>query len=463
MTTAEHLVIGSGAGGALTATLLAEAGRDVLILEEGPNIEAGRYEAFSLDQMVNQYRDGGVTAALGRPPVAYVEGRCVGGGTEVNAGLYHLAGEPTLSRWRESHGVADLTEEALAPYARANEAALSVQLLPGPAPRASALLAEGGAALGWPAFEVPRWCRYEDGRTVRQTMTRTYLPRAEAAGARLAADTRVEKLVLRAGRARGAHTRAGLVTAEHVWVCAGAIGSPALLQRSGLRHPGAGHLRLHPTVKLAARFPESVGAAADVAVHQVKPEGSSVSFGGSASRPGQVALALADDWAANRMHAEDWERMAVYYAAIRPQGRGRVRAVPGLRDPLVSFGLARADMRLLGKGLADLARLVFAAGAQDVFPVIRGGGRFARGADVEGRLPAMVTRGATSVMTVHLFSTLPLGEDSQRCPVDSFGVVRGVEALRVNDASLLPDAPGMNPQGTIMAIAARNVGAFLAR
>ena len=33
--------------------------------------------------------------------------------------------------------------------------------------------------------------------------------------------------------------------------------------------------------------------------------------------------------------------------------------------------------------------------------------------------------------------------------------------LRVNDASLLPDAPGVNPQAAIMAIAARNADQFL--
>jgi choline dehydrogenase-like flavoprotein len=39
--------------------------------------------------------------------------------------------------------------------------------------------------------------------------------------------------------------------------------------------------------------------------------------------------------------------------------------------------------------------------------------------------------------------------------------VHGFENLRVNDASLLPWAPGINPQGTLMAIAHRNVEAFL--
>ena len=448
---AEHVVIGSGAGGALTAALLAEAGRDVLVLEEGPWIEPDDVELFSLDQMARQYRHGGLSAALGRPPVAYVEGRCAGGSTEVNAGLYHLAGAETLERW----AVPELTAEALAPHAAEVERSLSIQTLPGDAPRASRVLADGAAALGWPALEVPRWYRYDGGRPVKQSMMRTYLPRARAAGARVVSGTRAERLVVRGGRAAGVRTAGGgLVTAGHVWACAGAIGTAALLQRSGLRSGVGATFSCHPTVKLAARFDEALDAAADVPVHQVKPFGTEISFGGSASRPGQVALALADDWERNRAVAEDWERMAVYYAAIRPEGHGRVVALPGVPDPLVTFALTRGDMGRLGEGLEQLARLVLAAGARAVYPSLRGGGerRSAEG------LRDAVTRAATTVMTVHLFSTVPLGGAA----ADPYGRVREVRGLRVNDASLLPDAPGINPQGTVMAIAGRNVAEFLA-
>ena len=66
-----------------------------------------------------------------------------------------------------------------------------------------------------------------------------------------------------------------------------------------------------------------------------------------------------------------------------------------------------------------------------------------------------------NLMTVHLFSSLPMGED-ERCPVDSFGRLKGFTNVIVNDASILPDAPGVNPQGTIMALAARNTERFLA-
>ena len=68
---AEVLVVGSGAGGATTAAVLAEAGFDVLVLEEGPDVRQGDVVPFSLEQMDRQYRAGGVTAAIGFPSIAY--------------------------------------------------------------------------------------------------------------------------------------------------------------------------------------------------------------------------------------------------------------------------------------------------------------------------------------------------------------------------------------------------------
>ena len=470
----QHLVVGSGAGGALTAARLAEAGRDVLLVEEGPDVSQDSVEPFSLEQMGRQYRHAGVSAALGRPSVAYAEGRCVGGGTEINSGLYHLAGDELLAEWRRGWQVADLERATLAEHAREPELALGVGPLPADrVSPASAVLEQGAGALGWSAVEVPRWYRYEGPKRtpVKQSMSKTYIPRAVAAGARLVADLRVEQLVVRHGRVTGARAtdaqrRPLALSADHVWLCAGAIGSPALLQRSGLE-PAAGRtLSMHPTVKLVARFDHALDAARDVPVHQVKEFAPDLSFGGSASRRGYVALALAltGGWAANRaLLEEDPDGLAVYYAAIRPRrASGRVRAIRGLRDPLVTFRLARADLALLASGLRRLAHLVLAAGARSVHPSLpgAGGGAVTDAAGV-ARLPATLARD-TKLMTVHLCSSIPMGENRERCAADSYGRIRRVAGLRVNDASLLPSAPGINPQGTIMALAARNCAQFLA-
>ena len=63
-------------------------------------------------------------------------------------------------------------------------------------------------------------------------------------------------------------------------------------------------------------------SADDVPVHQVKEFAPDLSFGGSASGPGLVALALSDSWDRFGPAIEDWRRLAVYYAAITSEGRG---------------------------------------------------------------------------------------------------------------------------------------------
>jgi len=64
-------------------------------------------------------------------------------------------------------------------------------------------------------------------------------------------------------------------------------------------------------------------------------------------------------------------------------------------------------------------------------------------------------------VTVHAFSSCPIGERLDRCAADSYGRVRGFDNLHLNDASMLPDSPGVNPQASVMAFARRNVLRFL--
>jgi len=470
MLSADVVVVGSGAGGAPTAALLAEAGLDVLVLEEGSWVEQGSVTPFSLDQMDRQYRSGGVTVAIGRPSIAYTEGRCAGGGTEVNSGLYWRPPPSLLERWRDQYDLGDLDPDEVDGILDEVERDLDVGLVPGTPIEASRALARGAEALGWRNEEVPRWMSYDGPDVVtgrRQSMTETYLPRAQKAGARVLTDHRVDRLVCAGGRARS------LIVTDHggrrvevrfgdVMVCAGAIQTPALLQRSGLKHNVGRSLAVHPTVKLAARFPESINVPDDVPVHQVKEFAPYLSFGGSASHPGLVALALSDSWDQFGDRITDWPRIAVYYAAIISEGHGTVRALPRLSDPLVTYRLTAGDQSLLGRGLGRLALVMLEAGADEVYPSFRDAPIVRRRSDIARQLDRF-SLGRASVMTVHLCSTVPLGgRRSERRGADQFGRLPAAANVYVNDASLLPDAPGVNPQATVMALAIRNTRNFLA-
>ncbi|MGI8434545.1 MAG: GMC family oxidoreductase N-terminal domain-containing protein [Nocardioidaceae bacterium] len=469
----DALVVGSGPGGAVTARALAEAGLETLVVEDGDWVDVGEVEPYSVDQMRRQYRNRGLTVALGRPSIAYTEGCGAGGGSEVNSGLYHRPSSELLADWSRAYSIESLDEDVLAPHQALVEQELSVapwpqDQLPGP----SRALQRGAESLGWSGFDVPRWARYRcvDGvvRAEKQTMTRTYLPAAAAAGAQLWTQARASRLVRSGTRVSGVDVvrRSGRavhterVVADHVFVCAGAIQTPALLQRSGLRRNIGANLSVHPTVKVVAGFDEEVNAPGDLATYQVKEFGSWLSFGGSASRPALIALSLSENWAQFSAAVDDWRRQTVYYAAIQSLGRGHVRALPGFTDPLVTYHLTARDGERLRSGLGRLIHLMRAAGASTIFPSYAGApvvDDAVSAADAVRRF----TPAAASLMTVHLTGTVPMGEDSSRSGADSFGRVHGVDNLRVNDASLLPWAPGVNPQGTLMAVAHRNMTQFL--
>jgi choline dehydrogenase-like flavoprotein len=208
---------------------------------------------------------------------------------------------------------------------------------------------------------------------------------------------------------------------------------------------------MHPTVKVVAEFEDEVNDPDDVPFHQVREFSPEMMIGGSASRPALVGLALAEH--RHRFAGEiPWRRMAVYYSAIRTQAAGRVRQVPRSNRPFVSYVLSPRDIHSLEVGMSRLIEVSFAAGATRVFPSIPGYEPLGPGTPRPGAFPVR----SASVMTVHLCGTCPIGEDPKRSPVDSWGSLRGVDNVTVNDASCLPEAPGINPQATVMAIAKRN-------
>jgi choline dehydrogenase-like flavoprotein len=199
-----------------------------------------------------------------------------------------------------------------------------------------------------------------------------------------------------------------------------------------------------------------------VPVHQVKEFSPAISFGCSISSRPFLAVGMLD-------HPDDfaevlrrWEQAAVYYAMISPRGTGMVRSRPGFRDPQVRYRLEKEDRRALADGLRNLCRLLLEAGAERLYGSIRGSASIKGSADLDG-LPAEVPAGDTGLMTIHLFSSVPMGENRSQCGADSFGRMFDLPNLHVNDASLLCGAPGVNPQGTIMAIARRNTLKFLGK
>ena len=101
---ADVVVVGSGAAGAIVAKGLIERGRSVLMLERGRHIDPSQFEEDELKQFARMYADGAFQ--LSRDARFQVlQGRCVGGTTVVNNAVCLRIPDEVLERWNDPSGL----------------------------------------------------------------------------------------------------------------------------------------------------------------------------------------------------------------------------------------------------------------------------------------------------------------------------------------------------------------------
>lgn len=468
------LIVGSGAGGATTAVTLAQAGFQVTVLEEGSRRTLSDYGKSAIEAMPLLYRNRGMTPILGSVPVGYVEGRCLGGSTEINAGFWQRLSPELAEEWKSAYGLDEYSADGLASYFEWAEELLHVGTRPQDWPKTTQALKHGADALGWSAPEIPRAadqcvntnrCASGCPKKAKQGMSFNLIPLAQSAGAQFISDCKVRRLLKRNNRIIGVEAeiltdgRATPMTinAEHVFVCAGPTQTPALLRKSGIKSNIGDNFRIHPMLKVAALFAEEMDAEHSVLpLLQVKEFWPDITLGGSYFSPGHLAMILSDNWLSNQKLMSEHKMMANFYVSVRGSGRGSVRAGLGEQGAIMRYDLSDKDVLNLSRGLARLSVLLLKSGAKKILPGAQGVAAIETEAAASVWLNEIVPRSSLSLTTIHAFSSCPIGEKRDRCAANSFGKVFALENLYVNDASMLPDSPGVNPQGVIMATARRN-------
>ncbi len=475
------IVVGGGAAGATCAGRLSELRPDlsIAVLEAGPSDRHPLVAMpFGLIALMGSARDwrfrSAPQAALGGRCVAVPRGRMLGGSASINSMVWFRGRADDYDHWGPGWGW-----DVVAPVSDAVEAEMRPRVLRDPHPLSLAL---GEVHSGPPTPERvssgPFVVNMEAGR--RRSPVDAFL---RGRAVHVVTGAEISGLVLEDGRARGVVLADGrqISARTGVVLAAGAIGSPALLMRSGIG-PGAvlAEAGISP-VRDVAGVGRNLHDHPAVAVHHQGPgSGRGLTWGqlpGWALAPFRWALTGRGPLASNTVEAgafladgagmPRWQvhfipaRLghgaraigwgAGYYADVclmQPRSRGRL-TLDRTGAPVIDLGLLadEADRRDMREGLRRLRALMKEAPfgarrAPEVFPAC-GDDDAALDRHLEARLGT----------AYHPVGTCAIGS-----VVTSDLAVDGVEGLWVADASVMPCITSANTNAPSIMIGYRAAG-----
>ena len=478
----DAVVIGTGAGGAVVARELAEAGVAVAMIEEGNYVDRSEFTGRPLEMQKKLYRAAGATFTVGNVPITIPLGKTVGGSTTVNSGTCYRVPDRILLDWVKDFGLRELTPDGMAPYFDRVESVLGVapvkaEFLGG----CARVIARGADALGFrrhlplkrnaPDCDGQGVCCFGCPTDAKRSTNVSYVPMALKAGAELFTGVRATRVIVEGGRAVGVVARASngrtvTVRARAVIVACGTLITPAFLMRNGLGDQSGQlgrNLSIHPATGLLAVMREKVenwkGVPQGYAIEDFHEEG--LMFEGAAL-PLDFSVGLMPHIGPELVElAEGFDRVASFGLMVEDTSRGRVRLVGD--NAVITYNLNDADLGRMKRGIDILTQVFLAAGAERVLVPVHGFNEIRTEADLARFRATRIRPHDVEVSAYHPLGTARMGADPRTSVVDAEHQVHDTPGLYVVDGASVPSSLGVNPQVTIMALATRAADKLAAR
>jgi choline dehydrogenase-like flavoprotein len=483
---ADVCIIGSGCGGGPSAKIFAEAGKKVILLEEGGYYTSAEFDGTEQTAYQNMYqrRAGQSTEDLS---VTVLQGRCVGGSTTINWMTSLRTPEFTLDDWRHRFRIEGLSAADLDPYFARVEKYLNVH----PEPEENhnpnnRIILDGARALGYSTRANGRNSRdcLRSGACglgcpfdAKLSVALTYVPDAVKSGATVFADCRAEKIELSGTMKRVSGTvldntkRAPrtdfVIEAPVVIVSASAVNSPVLLLKSGLANSSrqvGRNLTFHLTTAVAGLFERVIYPSGGIPQSAMCDEflnkhGDNGGFWIEAVPvyPALAALAFPGFGNAHREQMRKFPHTGASITLVKEiDSSGRVTVNDHGRAS-ISYERGPKDTEYLKQGVREAARIHFAAGAKEVMTLHARPTLIRSEGEIERKIrSASWENNEIALFSAHPLGTCRMGTDPRTSVVDPHCQTHDVRGLFVIDGSVTPTSLGVNPQITLLAIAEKS-------
>lgn len=490
---ADVLVIGSGAGGGVVAAQLAQAGKKVIIVEKGKYLPDSQLNYSEVDMMQQLYEQQGMLSNT-HGNMTILAGSTLGGGTTINWSASLRTPDEVLHEWANEHNNPHFEDREYTRFFEQIEARTHIQTQYNYHNPQNQNLLSAAQKLGYRARAIPLniinsnnspaemyhkrlgYGCLGDAYGDKQSVVRTFLQDAVAHQAEIYCQTWVERILTHQGNARGAiayqthsngKTEELQILAPKVVVCCGAIHTPALLQRSGLRHPQIGkNLYLHPVVPVIARYSSLINpwygpmmsAICDEFAYLDGNHGVRLECG-----PAHIGLmGLVTPWESGEAYKQRLAHAAHYGNIIvltRDKFGGEIR-LDKQGNPHIHYTLSNYDRHHMLRGIQESIRLHVVANADEVY--VCHNSPLVYEAFAANNLDYFLKKIANHTWEAHhfeLFSAHQMGScrmggSKKHHPLLPTGQTREIKGLFVADTSAFPSSSGTNPMLSVQALAA---------
>ncbi len=497
---ADVVIVGSGAGGGISAEELSKAGFKVIVVEMGSLKSSSDFKMEERNAYPDLYQESAARRTKDKG-IGIFQGRTVGGSTTVNWTTSIRTPEPTQQYWRDKFGVKLDGDEALAPYFAKAEQRLNIHSWPVPPNANNEALKKGCEKLGYGYTVIKRnvhgcanlgYCGMGCPLNAKQSMLVTTIPTALDNNAKLISNLYVQRVNWQDGRVNAieavttdaAFQRRNSVKvtlkAKHYILSAGAIGTPSILMRSDVPNPSGRlgkHTFLHPVVISGAQMAEPVNghSGAPQSIYSDEflfKDGVSGRVGFKLEVPPIHPLLIGSKLIGyGEQHAQmmtKFNHLQVHLALLRdgfhPQSQGGSVQLSKYGDPILDYPLTDYLFDGMKRAMLTMAELQFAAGAKSVFPIHKQAKQYRSWQATKSAIADFrFEKYWTTVVSAHVMGGCNMGEDELNSVVDSFGRHHQLENLSIFDGSVFPTSLGANPQLSIYGLTYRNVERLINR
>lgn len=494
---ADVIIIGTGAGGGVSAEVLSQAGLNVVMIEEGGLFTSDNFNMDELQAYGDLYQEGAGRATKDGA-ISIFQGRAVGGTTVVNWTSSFRTPNPTLEHWQTEHGVKGFEPNVMQTYFEQMEKRLNVEKWAMPPNANNDALKVGCEANQWSWAVIPRnvagcwnlgYCGTGCPTNAKQSMLVTTVPEALKNGARLFYRCSADRIVFSEHKAESVEclaigadgdTPTGVrltFKAPHIVLAGGAINNPGLLLRSNAPDP---HERIgkrtmiHPVNASLAKMDKEVnpfyGAPQSIYSDHFqwntqggigfKLEVPPMQPAMGAQIVGFHGMRLTD----TMEHLPNLQgTIALLRDGFDEGSQGGTVELDQGGKPILDYPITDYIWQGLRKAHHVMAEVQFAAGAKSVMPLHHDAKFYSSLKECKAAIDALPQElHRQRIMTAHLMGGCAMGEDERQSVVNSQGRFHHADNLYIIDGSVFPTSIGANPQLSIYGLALKQASQLAA-